>query len=273
MFGVLAQQVGFPMAEGGSGRIIDAMVSKLERLGGEVRCGERVTSLDALPSSKAVLCDTTPKGLMEIAGDKLPARYRRRLEKYRYGPGVFKIDYALDGPVPWGDPALNEVATVHVGGTMTDLVFSEAEVNAGRIAERPYVLLAQHTPFDPSRAPEGKHTLWAYCHVPTGCDVDQTDALEGQLERFAPGFRERVLARHTMGPAAMESYNANYIGGDIGGGVTDLMQYAFRPVASLHPWATPVDGLYLCSASTPPGGGVHGMCGRAAARLALKRHG
>jgi phytoene dehydrogenase-like protein len=271
MFGILGHHAGFPVAEGGSGRIVDAMVAELESLGGEVRCGERVTALDQLPTARATLFDTTPKALVDIAGDRLPAGYRRRLGRFRYGPGVFKVDYALDGPVPWSDPALASAGTLHIGGTMAELAHAEAEVCAGRIAERPYVLAVQHTPFDPTRAPAGRHTFWAYCHVPAGCTVDQTDALERQIERFAPGFRERVLARHSMGPARMESYNANYVGGDIGGGVSDLWQYVTRPTISLHPWATPVKGLYLCSSSTPPGAGVHGMCGRAAARLALRR--
>jgi phytoene dehydrogenase-like protein len=273
MFGILGHHVGFPLAEGGSGRIVDAMIAELTSLGGEVRCGERVTSLDQLPTARATLFDTTPKALVEAAGDRLPSGYRRRLERFRYGPGVFKVDYALDAPVPWGDPALAGAGTIHMGGTMAELAHAEAEVCAGRIAERPYVLAVQHTPFDPTRAPEGKHTFWAYCHVPAGCAVDQTDTIERQIERFAPGFRDRVLARHTMDPTQMEAYNANYVGGDIGGGVSDLWQYVSRPTLSLHPWATPVDGLYLCSSSTPPGAGVHGMCGRSAARLALRRHG
>jgi phytoene dehydrogenase-like protein len=273
MFGILGHHVGFPIAEGGSGRIVDAMVAELASLGGEVRCGERVTSLDQLPAARAVLCDTTPRGLVAIAGDRLPARYRRRLERFRYGPGVFKVDLALDGPVPWGDPALAEAGTIHIGGTMAEIAHAEAEVCAGRIAERPYVLAVQASAFDPTRAPDGRHTFWAYCHVPSGCDVDQTETIIGQVERFAPGFRDRILAVHTMDPGQMEAYNANYVGGDIGGGVSDLWQYVSRPTLSLHPWATPVDGLYLCSSSTPPGAGVHGMCGRAAARLALRRHG
>ena len=200
----------------------------------------------------------------------MPVRYRRSLQKFRYGPGVFKLDWALDGPVPWKDPQVARAATVHIGGTLDEVRESELAATQGRISERPFLLAAQPSLFDPSRAPEGKHTFWAYCHVPHGSDVDMTSRIEAQIERFAPGFRDLILAKHAMGPAAMQAHNANYIGGDITGGVSDLRQFVARPVASVHPWATPMKGVYLCSSSTPPGGGVQGMCGSAAAELVLR---
>ena len=216
-----------------------------------------------------MLCDVTPRQLLHLAGDTLPARYRRALGRYRYGPGVFKVDWALDGPVPWTDPALHRAGTVHLGGTTEEVRRSEHDVTHGRHPELPFVLLAQQSSFDPTRAPEGNHTLWGYCHVPHGSDVDITERIESRIEAYAPGFRDRVLARRCAGPAMIEAHNANYVGGDIAGGMSDLRQFLFRPVPSLRPWATPVTGLYLCSSSTPPGGGVHGMCGRAAARAVL----
>jgi phytoene dehydrogenase-like protein len=272
LLGALAHLVGWPLARGGSQRIADSLVSLLGSLGGEVRCGHRVTSLDELPPARAVLADVTPRQLLAIGGDRLPARYRRRLERFRYGPGVFKVDYALDGPVPWANPDCARAATVHVGGTLDEVVLAEDEVQRGRHAERPFVLVAQPTLSDPTRAPAGIHTLWAYCHVPNGSTFDMTDRIDAQIERFAPGFRDRVVARHTMSTADMEAHNANYVGGDIGGGAADLRQLLARPVLGRHPWRTPVDGLYLCSSSTPPGGGVHGMAGWHAARLALHDH-
>jgi phytoene dehydrogenase-like protein len=217
--------------------------------------------------------DVTPRQLVTIAGDQLPDRYRRRLGRFRYGPGVFKVDWALDAPVPWSDAGLARAGTVHVAGSAAEIVQSEREVARGGHPQRPYVLFVQATVADPSRAPAGKHTGWAYCHVPNGSTVDMTEAIEGQLERFAPGFRERVLARHVMGPAALEAHNANEVGGDIGGGAADIVQFARRPVFGLDPWSTPVPGLFLCSASTPPGGGVHGMGGYHAARSALRHLG
>ncbi len=269
LLGTLAHTVGWPMARGGSQAIADALVSLLVERGGEVRCGHRVASLDELPPARAVLCDVTPRQLVSLAGDRLPDRYRRALGRYRYGPGAFKVDWALDGPVPWTDPELHRAGTVHLGGTADQVLRSEHDVTHGRHPAEPFVLLAQQSRFDPTRAPDGRHTLWGYCHVPHGSDVDMTERIESRIERFAPGFRDRVLARRTAGPAALEAHNANYVGGDIAGGVSDLRQFAFRPVPSIRPWATPVRGLYLCSSSTPPGGGVHGMCGRAAARCVL----
>jgi phytoene dehydrogenase-like protein len=268
--GALGHLVGWPLAERGSQTVADALVAIVAEHGGEVVCGHRVESLAALPPSRVVLADVTPRRLVAIAGARLPDRYRRRLERFRYGPGVFKLDYALSGPVPWSDPAVAGAATVHVGGTMAEVAAAEAAVARGEHPERPFVLVAQPSLFDPSRAPAGRHTLWAYCHVPAGSTADMTERIEAHIERFAPGFRDLVLARSAMGTAAIEAHNANYHGGDITGGVTDWRQFAARPTLSLHPWRTPVDGLYLCSASTPPGAGVHGMCGLHAARLALK---
>lgn len=269
--GGLAHVVGWPMAAGGSQSIADALVAELRANDGEIECGRPVTSLDDLPPSRAVLADLSPRNLAAIAGDRLPSRIRRAYARYRHGTAVFKVDYALSEPVPWRDPATSRAGTVHVGGTFAEVVAAEAAVARGGHPERPFVLVAQHTLFDPSRAPVGRHTLWAYCHVPAGSNVDMTDAIERQIERFAPGFTDTVIARHLSGPADVEAGNANCIGGDIGGGITDLRQLFTRPRVSLRPWTTGARGLYLCSASTPPGAGVHGMCGWHAARLTLKR--
>jgi phytoene dehydrogenase-like protein len=218
-----------------------------------------------------VLFDLTPRQLLAIAGTRFPAAYRTRLARYRYGPGVFKLDWALDGPVPWTNEACGRAGTVHVIGGMAEAAAAEAASSAGRVPEKPYVLLCQPSVADTTRAPEGKHTLWAYCHVPNGSDVDMTAAIEDQIERFAPGFRDRILARHTMGPAQMEAHDANYIGGDINGGVQDLRQLFTRPVARYPVYSTPDPNVWLCSSSTPPGGGVHGMCGASAATAVLRR--
>ena len=273
LLGGLAHGVGWPVAVGGSQSIADALVRRLESLGGEVRTGHRVSSMADIPAARAVLFDLTPRQVLRIAGDRLPPKYRRHLATWRYGSGVFKVDWALDGPVPWIDEQLVGAGTVHLGASFDEMVIAEREVAKGRVAERPYVLVAQASSADPSRAPEGQHTLWAYCHVPHGCDIDMTNAIERQIERFAPSFKERVLARHVMGPAALEAHNANNIGGDIAGGVSDWRQMAARPRLSITPWATPDPSLFLCSSSTPPGGGVHGMCGRNAAQVVLKRLG
>lgn len=272
LLGQLAHIVGWPMAKGGSQAITDGLVALLAEHGGELRYGEEVRSLEQLPPARAVICDVTPRQLLDLAGDRLPTGYRRKLERFRYGAGVFKVDWALDEPVPWLDPATSRAGTVHLGGTLAEVRASEQAVMDGGVADEPFLLLAQHTLFDTTRAPEGKHTLWGYCHVPADCDIDMTKAMEDRIEQFAPGFRDVVLARHTMTAPEMQTYNPNYIGGDINGGVSDLLQFLTRPVPSLDPWATPVDGLFLCSSSTPPGGGVHGMCGRAAARSVLRRH-
>ena len=260
------------MAKGGSGAIADALAAIIVERGGTIECNHRVTSLRELPAARATLLDLTPRQLLAIDDGRLPARYRKSIGRFRYGAGVFKIDWALDAPVPWSNPETRRAATVHIGGTAPEIIAAEDEVQKGRNPERPYVLFAQPSLFDPTRVPAGKHTAWAYCHVPAGSTADRTAAIEAQIERFAPGFRDCVAERHVMDPVAMESYDANYVGGDINGGVADLRQFFARPRLSLHPWATPVDGLYLCSSSTPPGGGVHGMCGWHAARLALHRH-
>jgi phytoene dehydrogenase-like protein len=258
------------MARGGSGTIADALAKVITDAGGEIECGRRIDDLGQLPASRATLLDLTPRQVVSVAGQRLPDRYRRALLRYRYGPGVFKVDWALDGPIPWTNDAARGAGTVHVGGTFEEVAEAEATVAAGRHHERPFVLLAQQSLFDETRAPEGRHTAWAYCHVPSGSPRDMTDAIESQIERFAPGFRDLVLARHTMSSEQFERYDANYVGGEINGGVADLRQFLARPVVSLHPWRTPVDGLYLCSSSTPPSGGVHGVCGAQAARLALR---
>lgn len=271
LLGQLAHVVGWPMAGGGSQAITDGLVALIEQRGGTVRCGEHVGNLEELPPARAVVCDVTPRQLLSLAGDRLPSGYRRRLGRYRYGPGVCKVDWALDGPVPWTDPSAARAGTVHLGGTLAEVRAAEEAVVRGRLPDEPFMLLAQQSLFDPTRAPAGKHTLWGYCHVPSGCDVDMTTAMEARIERFAPGFRDLVLARHTMTATDMAAYNPNYVGGDINGGVADLLQFLMRPVPSLDPWSTPVEGLYICSSSTPPGGGVHGMCGRAAARSVMKR--
>jgi phytoene dehydrogenase-like protein len=267
---MLGHGVGWPAAVGGSQAIADALASLLRSLGGEIETGREVRSLAELDGARAVLLDLTPRQILRVAGGALSGRYRAALERYRYGPGVFKLDYALDGPVPWSAPACRQAGVVHVGGTLEEVARAEAEVARGRHAERPYVLVAQQSLFDASRAPAGRHTLWAYCHVPNGSDVDMTDAVERQIERFAPGFRELVRARHAMGPAAMEAHDANYVGGDINGGAGDLRQLWTRPAARRDPYTTPNPRLFVCSSSTPPGGGVHGMCGFYAARAALR---
>jgi phytoene dehydrogenase-like protein len=272
MLGILGHLVGWPMARGGSSAIAGALVSLLEALGGKVECDRPIRSLDELPTSRAVLLDLTPRQVVSVVGDRLPARYRRRLEKFRYGPGVWKVDWALDGRTPWTNPECLRAATVHLGGSLADIVEAEGMVQRGQHPDRPYVLFVQQTLFDSTRAPEGTQTAWAYCHAPNGSELDMTDRIEEQVERFAPGFRERIVGRHVMGPSAMQRHDANYIGGDINGGVADLRQFVARPVLSPTPWETPVDGVYMCSSSTPPGGGVHGMCGYRAATTALRRH-
>jgi phytoene dehydrogenase-like protein len=270
MLATVGHAFGWPLVRGGSQRLADSLVSVLRSLGGEVETGRRVESLDELPPSAAVLLDLSPRGIARVAGSRLPDRYLKRLGRFRYGPGIFKIDWALDGPVPWSAPECKRAATVHLGATLDEIVASEEAVARGEVPQRPFVLLAQQSLFDPSRAPEGKHTLWGYCHVPSGSDIDMTETIERQIERFAPGFRDLVLERHVMGPDALERYNPNYVGGDINGGLQDLRQLVARPVFRLVPYKTPARGVYICSSSTPPGGGVHGMCGYLAARAALR---
>jgi phytoene dehydrogenase-like protein len=271
LFAVTAHVVDWPVAAGGSEAIWRALVSYLESLGGRVETGRRIERLDELPDRSVVVFDTSPDQLSSIAGGALPAGYRRRLGRYRYGPGAFKLDWALDGPIPWRDPACREASTVHVGGTLAEICASERDVYAGRHSERPFLILCQQSESDPARAPAGKHTGYAYCHVPHGGAVDMTDAIERQVERFAPGFRNRILARHATGPADFERYNPNYRGGVITGGVADALQLWNRPVTRLDPYSTPNPRLFLCSAATPPGGGVHGQCGAWAARSVLRR--
>ncbi|MCA1727882.1 MAG: NAD(P)/FAD-dependent oxidoreductase [Actinobacteria bacterium] len=266
---VLGHAAGWPFPRGGSQKIADALVSYLRSLSGEVYTGIRVGSIEEVPRARAVLFDVTPWQLLSISGRHFTGRYRRALERYRYGPGVFKVDFALDGQIPWTAEGCERAATVHVGGTLDEISTGETAVSRGGHPEHPFVLLAQHSLFDASRAPEGKHTVWAYCHVPNGSTFDMTERIERQIERFAPGFRDRILAKSTMGPADLQRINANHVGGDINGGLQDLRQLFTRPVVRLTPYSTPAKGLYICSSSTPPGGGVHGMCGYFAARAAL----
>jgi phytoene dehydrogenase-like protein len=268
----LGHAVGWPVARGGSQAIAAAMGAHLESLGGVIETGCEIRSLRDLPDAQAILFDVTPRQLSSICGeDALPHRYLSALGRYRYGPGVFKVDYALCGPVPWLAEECRDAGTVHLGGTFEEIAAGEQAVAGGSHPERPFVLVAQQSLLDPTRAPAGKHTLWAYCHVPNGSDVDMTGAIEAQIERFAPGFGDLVLARATRGPAQIEAENPNYIGGDINGGAASLRQTLARPTASGSPYATPNPKLFICSSATPPGGGVHGMCGYHAARAALNR--
>lgn len=271
LLAALGHQVGWPVVRGGSARLAAALVDRLTSRGGVAEPGHLVRDLSDVPRARVILLDLTPAQLLAVAGDRLPDRYARRLRRYRYGPGVFKLDWALSGPVPWKDPAVARAGTVHLGGTLAEIAAAEAEVAAGRHPERPYVLAVQPCAADPSRAPAGRHVLWAYCHVPNGSTVDMTTAIEDQIERHAPGFRDLVMARVAHDTAAMERHNPNLVGGDIAGGHSGFVQYVRRPVLSPHPWATPLPGVYLCSASTPPGAAVHGMGGYQAARLALAR--
>ena len=267
MLGALAHIVGWVLPRGGSQSIANALAAHLRTLGGEIVTGHRVTSIDRLPPARAILCDLSPKPLLQIAGDRLPDWYRQKLRAYRYGMAAFKVDWALDGPIPWRAPECERAGTVHIGGSLEEIAASERDAWAGRHTERPFVLLTQPTMFDASRAPEGKHTVWTYCHVPNGSDADMLPRLEHQIERFAPGFGDRVLAKSVMRPADIERHNANPAGGDIAAGACDIWQFFTRPTR--HWYSTPVSGLYICSASAPPGVGVHGMCGYFAAQRAL----
>jgi phytoene dehydrogenase-like protein len=270
MFLLAGHVENWPVAAGGSHAITRALARLLEASGGRIATGVRVRSLADLPPARVYLFDTSPGQLATIAEPILPARYVRRLRRYRYGPGAFKLDWALDGAIPWSDPRCLEASTVHVGGTLEDIAAAEAAVWRGDHSERPFVLVCQQSQFDPSRAPPGQHTGYAYCHVPSGSTVDLTAHIERQIERFAPGFRERILGRHVTTPADFERDNPNYVGGAITGGAADLSQLFTRPVARWNPYTTPNRRIFLCSASTPPGGGVHGMCGYHAARAALR---
>ena len=268
---LVAHAVAWPCARGGSRAIVEALAALLKSLGGEVKTGRPVRAMSDLPEARAILFDLTPRQVVEIAGDQLPARYRRKLSRFRYGPGVFKIDWSLDGPIPWKADECRRAATVHLGGTFEEIARGERQAWGGEHPERPFVLVAQQSLFDRTRAPEGKHTGWAYCHVPHGSDVNVTERVESQVERFAPGFRDLIRARHTFTAAQVERHNWNMIGGDIGGGANTLWQFLARPVPKYDPYSTPNPKLFICSSSTPPGGGVHGMCGYWSARSALRR--
>jgi phytoene dehydrogenase-like protein len=270
IFALAGHVEDWPVAEGGSRAISDALASWLRELGGRIETGRRVRSMRDLPESRLVLFNTSPDQLADIGEATLPSSYVRRLRRYRYGPGAFKVDWALAGPIPWRDPRCLEASTVHVGGTLEELAAAEGAVWKGQHPERPFVMVVQQSQFDPLRAPAGKHTGYAYVHVPSGSTVDCTEAIEEQMERFAPGFRDLVLARHKTTTADFYEGNANYVGGAITGGVSDLFQFFTRPVARLDPYSTPDPRLFLCSASTPPGGGVHGMGGYFAAQSALR---
>ncbi|GHO97536.1 FAD-dependent oxidoreductase [Reticulibacter mediterranei] len=270
VLGVIGHVVGWPFPRGGSQKIVDALAAYFQALGGEIVTGVEVKTLASLPPARALLFDVTPRQLLRIAGDHLSYGYSRALQRYRYGPGVFKIDYALDSPIPWKAESCLRAASVHLGGTLSEIAAAEYQVTHNQHPEKPFVLLAQQSLFDETRTPTGKHTAWAYCHVPHGSTFDMTERIEAQIERFAPGFRNRILARHSSDSAAMERYNANYIGGDISGGVQDIWQLFTRPAIRPVPYTTSAKHIFLCSSSTPPGGGVHGMCGYFAAQTALR---
>ena len=267
---VSAHAVGWPIPRGGAGRIVDALVSVLRELGGEIATGHPVKSIDELPQHRAALLDLTPRQVLDVAGNRLGGMYAAQLRRYRFGPGAFKLDLVLDGPVPWRNTEVAEAGTVHLGGTLEEVAASERAVSRGRVHERPFVLLAQSTQLDPDRAPPGRHVVWAYCHVPNGWTGDATERILAQIERFAPGFRDRIIAQHVLRPAQLEAYNANYIGGDINGGLQHWAQFFTRPAVRWDPYSTPDRTIFVCSSSTPPGGGVHGLCGAHAANSALR---
>ncbi len=270
VLGAAGHAVGWPFPRGGAGRIADALVALVRAAGGVLETGAVVASLAALPPARATLLDVTPRQLLRLAGPRLPRAYASRLERFRHGPGAFKLDYALSGPIPWRARECARAGTVHLGGTLEEIAASEAAVSRGELPDRPFAIVAQPSLFDETRAPPGRHVAWVYCHVPNGSTADRTEAIEAQLERFAPGFRDVVLARAARGPAQLEREDPNLVGGDVGGGANDLLQTLFRPVPRLVPWSTPLRGVWLCSSSTPPGGGVHGMCGFLAAEAALR---
>ena len=261
---------GWPIPKGGSNQIANALAAYFVSIGGKIETNFYVTKFDQLPSAHAVLFDVTPKQLLQIAGHKLSALYKWQLKRFKYGAGVFKVDWALDSPIPFKASVCRNAGTIHIGGTLKEIVKSEQQIWEGKHPEKPFVLLSQPSVFDPSRAPQGKHTAWAYCHVPNGSEKDMEKIIENQVERFAPGFKETILASHTLNTTQMEAYNPNYIGGDINGGKIDISQLFTRPVLRLSPYTTSAKGIYICSSSTPPGGGVHGMCGYHAAKRALK---
>jgi phytoene dehydrogenase-like protein len=269
VLGLAGHAVGWPIPRGGSQQIANALASHLRELGGKIEINQPVENLNDLPKSRAILLDVSVWEFLRIAGGKLPSAYRRRLKSFQHGPGIFKIDYALSEPVPWKAEVCRLAGTIHLGGGIDQIAATERDIARGKIPERPFTLVAQQSLFDETRAPRGQHTLWAYCHVPLNCRLDMTDCMESQIENLAPGFRDCILARHKMSAADLERSNRNLSGGDINGGAANLMQLVARPVLSATPYRTPLRGVYLCSASTPPGGGVHGMCGHHAARAAI----
>ena len=270
VLGVTAHSVGWPLPEGGSRKIADAMSAYLKSLGGEIILDHKIEKIKDLPTTPAILLDVVPRQMLQMAAEELPESYKKKLQKFRYGPGVFKIDWALNEAIPFKHGECQQAATVHIGGNWEEIALSEEQVSRGEHPERPFVLLAQQSLFDPKRAPVGKHSAWAYCHVPAGSTIDMTEHIENQVERFAPGFKDTIIARHTMNCLEYENYNANYIGGDINGGIQDWRQILARPVLRWNPYTTPNPSLFICSSSTPPGGGVHGMCGYHAAKTVLK---
>jgi phytoene dehydrogenase-like protein len=270
MLGIAGHAVGWPMPKGGSGALSAALASKLKSLGGVIQTGNHIHDLAQVPTTGPILFETAPARLADIADEALPLKFRAKLQQYRHGPGVFKLDYALSEPIPWTDKAVRRAGTVHLGGTIAEIAASERACWDGEHSKAPFVLLAQQSLFDPTRAPNGQHTAWAYCHTPSGSTVDMTDAIEGQIERFAPGFKDTVIAKHTMHSLDFEAMNPNYIGGDVNGGMPTLDQLFTRPTARTY--RTPNPRLYLCSAATPPGGGIHGMCGHHAALAVLADH-
>ncbi len=273
LLGMLAHYVGWPVVEGGSSRIVDALVGEIQAAGGQIHTGRFIKGLDELPPAKVRLLDVTPRQLLDLTGAKLPAGYAKAMRRFRYGPGIFKMDWALTGPVPWQAEQCRSTPTLHIGGSFHEIARSEAEVASGHHAERPFCIAVQPSVLDPTRAPQGKHTFYAYCHVPNGSTVNMSDRIETQIERFAPGFRDLILARNCLGALDTERHNPNYVGGDINSGAATLRQTIFRPTVALRPYKTPLPGVYLCSSSTPPGGGVHGMCGVGAAEAALRELG
>lgn len=270
VLGVAAHAVGWPFPKGGSYKLTEAMADYFQSLGGEIETNAEITALDQLPKSDTILFDITPKQILQIAHQQLPAAYKRKLQHFKYGLGVFKIDFALSDPIPWKDDVCQKAGTVHLGGTFDEIAKSESDTAHGKHPDNPFVLVAQHSLFDVSRAPAGKHTAWAYCHVPNGSTRDMTEPIVNQIERFAPGFRDCILEYHTMNTNAIEAYNPNYIGGDINGGSQDITQLFSRPAGLFDPYHIPTTNMFICSSSTPPGGGVHGMCGYHAAESAIE---
>jgi phytoene dehydrogenase-like protein len=271
ILGLLGHSVGWPVAKGGSQGIPDALSGYFQSRGGHIQTGTYINSLDDVPKTRAILLDITPKQMLEMTGHRISDENAKRYRKFRYGPGVFKVDWALDRPIPWQSSECLSAASVHIGGTMQEIAEAEEAVSKGKHPDKPFVILAQQSLFDKTRAPNTKHTAWGYCHVPNGSTVDMIEQIESQVERFAPGFRDCIIARHTMSPSDLEAYNPNYIGGDIAGGAQDFWQVFAKPALRFsNPYATPIRGVYLCSSSTPPGGGVHGMCGHFAALAAYR---